>query len=698
MKRFIFIFLLYLISFSVLAQKVNIQLLKTGNPGLSSWQIVDNQNSIIISGSDYLLSDTAAFSLEPNRRYFLKITVSKDPDPNNSLCTLILNGEPLLFIKSDVGAGDHLFPFFTGVKPLNAKIVGGSSTLISSFPWQVYYISGNYRCGGSILSGKWIVTAAHCTKDDSGNPTPASQMFVQVGANNPVNNPNDGKTYAVSQVIVNEGFDSQTLLNDIALLELTDSINFPNAVPIKIVTTDDVDAGAIDPGVMAWITGWGLTHVSPEILPSSLQEVLLPIVSDAQASTVWNSIPATDIMAGYLNGNKDACNGDSGGPLVVPVLGEYKLAGLVSWGSTNCNTYGAYTNVSDFESWIEKNTGIVYNFKPPPPVGDSIICQGTESSQYTIGTVAGATNYEWNLLPSNAGVITGNAGNASVIWNIAYTGPVNVIVRITVNDTVSDWSRLDGNVVLNTKLISQSHDTAICAAKPVILSVNVQGHDLIYTWSKNGQTVQTGTLSELIIDDAAVSNSGTYSCSVSGSCGTVVSDNIQLTVYPLTNITYISPNVEVPFGSDVTLTVNSDGHDLSYQWQKDGASLDNSNTPQYLIQNVNADNIGIYRTTVTGTCGVETSDSVYVYVKRANFKSDPEVFLWPSITSDQFTVALSTEALYNIQIFSSMGKKIREVTNTSYETIVNISSLAKGVYIVVVFNNDFRKTIKVIKE
>jgi hypothetical protein len=482
------------------------------------------------------------------------------------------------------------------------------------------------------------------------------------------------------------------------LLQLTDSINFPNAVPIKIVTNYDVAAGAIDPGVMAWITGWGLTHVSPSILPSSLQEVLLPVVSDAQASTVWSSIPATDMMAGYLNGNKDACNGDSGGPLVVPVLNEYKLAGLVSWGSTNCNTYGAYTNVSDFEAWIQTNTGIVYDFRPPTPVGDSIICQGTESSQYSIGTVAGATNYEWNLLPSNAGVITGNAGNASVIWNISYTGPVNVIVRITVNNKVSDWSRLNGNVVFNTRLISQSRDTAICTAQPVTLFVNVQGHDLIYTWSKNGQTVQSGILSKLTITSATVNNTGTYICTISGSCGTVVSTNIQLTVYPLTNITYISPNVEAPFGSDVTLTVNSEGHDLSYQWQKDGVPLSNSNTSQYLIQNVNASNIGLYRTTVTGTCGVETSDSIYLYVKRANFISDPEVFLWPSITSDQFTVALSTDAVYNIQIFSSMGKKIRELTNSRYQTIVNIRTLAKGVYIVIVYNNDFRKTIKVIKE
>jgi hypothetical protein len=697
MKRFLFISLLYLISFSVLAQKVTIQVLQTKNPGLTAWQIIDNQNITVFSGIEYLQNDTVTFSLDANKRYFLKISVSENTDPGISLCTLCLNGEPILFIKSDVGKGDHLFPFFTGVRSINAKITGGTNAVISDFPWQVYYISGNYRCGGSIISGKWVVTAAHCTINSTGGATPASSMSVRVGLNDP-SNPSDGKTYAVSQVIVNEGFDNQTLLNDIALLNLTDSINYPNSVPIKIVTSDDVAEGAIDPGVMSWVTGWGLTHVSPEVLPTALQQVQLPIISNAQASTVWNSIPATDLMAGYLNGNKDACNGDSGGPLVVPVLGEYKLAGIVSWGSSNCDTYGAYTRASDFETWIQTKTGIDYNFKPPPPVGDSIICQGTESSQYSIPLVAGATTYEWGLLPADAGVITGNDNNASVLWNISYTGPVNVIVRITVNNKVSDWSRLDANVVLNTKLLGQSGDTIICAGQPVTLNVSTQGYNLSYKWSKNGLTMQSGTSAKFYITSATTDDTGDYLCEITGSCGAVISNIINLTVYPLTKITYLSPNVEVPFGNDITLEVNADGHDLVYQWQKDGNVIDNSNTSQLLLPDLNATDIGLYRTTVTGTCGVEISDSIYVYVKKANFTTDPEVFLWPSMTSEEFTVALSNDGLYNVQIFSTMGKKVRELTNCRYQTSINISTLAKGIYIVEVYNTDFRKSIKIIKE
>jgi hypothetical protein len=691
MKNFLLISLFYLISFSLQAQKVTVRLIQTRNACVSDWQILDDQNVSVFSGTGNNGNDSSAFMLEANKYYYLRLSVTEINYRDTSLYSLILNSEPILLIKSGVGLGDHLFPFFTGVKALNAKIAGGTDALISDFPWQVYYISGNFRCGGSIINGNWIVTAAHCTKDDAGAAIPASAMSVKVGANNPAN-PLEGKTYQVSAAIVNEGFNDQTLINDIALLRLTDTINFTNATPVNIVTASDVTAGAITPGVLSWVTGWGYTSVSPDVLPSTLQKVQLPIISTAQAASVWGSaITATDLMAGYLNGNKDACNGDSGGPLVVPVAGEFRLAGIVSWGSPSCNTYGAYTRVSDFDNWILKNTGFL-------PRGDSIVCQGVTSSQYSVIPIPGATNYQWSLVPAGAGTITGNGRNATVLWNAAFTGTVTIILKATVSNKISDWYRLSVIVAPTTKLLSHSADTIICAGHSVSLNVIVIGHDLVYKWSKNGQIIQTGTASKLNISSATINDSGDYSCEISGSCGTVSSGIIKLTVYPVTKITFISPNVEVPFGNNVTLQVNADGHDLVYQWQKNGIAIGNSNSSLLLLSQLNASNIGIYRATVTGTCGIETSDSIYVYVKRANFKGDPEVFLWPTITSNKFEVALSTDVFYNIQIFNTMGKKIRDLPKCRYQTSIDISTLDQGVYIIEVYNSDFRKSIKVIKE
>lgn len=703
MKKFILISLLYLLTLSAMSQKVHVQVIKSEKVLVTKWQVLDEQNQVVADGNNYSTGDSLTFSLEANTKYSLKISVSEAYKKDTTLYLLLLENEPIILVNSDLGQGDHYFPFFTGIRTRETKITGGVSTSITFFPWQIYYISGSFRCGGSIISPDWVVTAAHCTKDDSGNPIPVASMSVKVGSNNPGNNANlnntvDGKRYFVSQVIVHEGYDSQTLLNDIALLKIAGPIDFPNAVPIRRVSTFDVAEGAIIPGVMSTVTGWGRINVTPDILPTNLQKVQLPIVSNFQASVEWGPIPATDLMAGFLNGNKDACSGDSGGPMVVPVLGEYKLAGIVSWGSLSCNTYGAYTRVSDFDTWISTKTGLPSSFAPAVPVGDSVICHGVLSSQYSITDKPAASSFEWKLFPADAGVISGNTASASVMWNLAKTGHVAVMVRVTINNILSDWSYLNVNIVSNTRLIVQSGDTTLCAGQPAVLKVVAEGYKLTYNWSQNGQVVQTGSSDQLVYPNSVASNSGLYRCEISGYCGTLFSMPARLTVHPLTKITFISPDVKVPFGNDITLAVKSEGYNLSYQWEKDGKSLINKNDSTLLLQNLNATDIGLYQTIVTGECGTKTSDTIYVYVTKENSSLQTEVFVWPTITTASFNVALSNDASYTVKIFNSMGKLLKEQTNCRFQTSIDISSMAQGIYIINVFNSSFKKSIKLFKE
>jgi V8-like Glu-specific endopeptidase len=696
MKKILFIPLLWLVQFSIMAQKVSIELIKTENASASEWQVFDEHYRPVFSSYEYFRDDSVFFTLEANMRFFLQISVYEIYNADASLYSLLLNGEPIMLISSKIEPGDHFYPFFTGIKTPEVKITGGTSADISDFPWQVYFESGIYTCGGSIISESWVVTAAHCTKNSNGSAISASDMAVEVGANNP-RNELEGKKYYISEVIVHEGYNNNTLENDLALLKLKEPINIENAKPIKLVSAYNVAEGATDPGVMSWVTGWGLTRVYPATYPTALQKVQLPIVSNETAASVWKNIPSTVIMAGYLNGNKDACNGDSGGPLVVPVSDEYKLAGIVSWGSANCNTYGAYTRVSSFETWIRANTGIEKEYIPPPAVGDTIICQGAESSQYSIEKLPEATAYEWKLYPIDAGVISGNFWNASVLWNMSKTGSVAVMLRVTIDNTVSDWSKLDVNIVQNTKLLSQSSDTTLCAGQPISLNANAEGYKLIYNWYQNNSLVQSGASGQMNIPITSTDNSGNYICEIAGTCGIVFSNNVKLIVLPLTRIAYISPDIEVPFGNDVTLEVNGEGHDLMYQWQKDTELLDNTNTPLIVLHNVNATDIGLYQTTLTGTCGTVLSEKIYVYVRKENSSEEPEVFLWPTIINDEFNVALSNNEYYNIRIFNTLGKLMREQINCSYQSTINVITIPRGVYLIKIYNKNFSKLFKVIK-
>ncbi len=689
-----FIFVL-LMSLPVFSQKVPVQVTKSRIAG-SDWQILDTDFLPVISGSGFPGLDSVSFGLEENRRYYLEVSVLPLNLRETTLFLLYINSEPVLRVNSDVAPGDHLYSFFTGVRQVQGKVTGGVNASITDFPWQVFMEAANYTCGGAIISGDWIITAAHCTEDDFGNLIPASQMDVIVGANNPRSGL-EGKKYFVSKVIRHENFDHTTLNNDIALLQLSAAINYPNATPIRLVSKIDSAAGATDPGVMSWLTGYGLTKVTPATVPTVLQKLQIPIITNSQASSVWPDIAASDMMAGYRSGNKDACNGDSGGPLIVPVDSGFKVAGLVSWGSSNCNTYGAYTRISIFESWISSQTGIEISYVPPVPSGDSIVCKGIASSIYSVGAITGASAYEWQLLPSSAGTIQGSSEQATVTWDPGYIGAATVKLRVTKFNIVSYWSALTVHLAEYNILTGQSGDTTLCAGKPVTLRVDANGYDLNYSWLKDGIQVQTGKSQELVMNNTTTDSTGVYRCNISGSCGDPLSPVIHMTVLPVTVIQKITPDTKTAFGDNVTLEVEAGGHNLIYQWLKDEKQIFDATGPQYLLMNVNASNTGLYKVDISGTCGEVLSNNIYVYTSNSENQTQPEIFVWPTLVSSEFNIALSTDQTYGYRLYSSTGSLIMEKKDCQYKTVINLSDTPGGVYIISVYGSSFRKVIKIIK-
>jgi hypothetical protein len=694
-KVLFFIFVLF-ITLPVFSQKVPVQVTKSSIAAGSDWQILNADFLPVVAGSGFPGLDSVSFGLDVNKRYYLEVSVLPVSRRDTALFLLYINSEPVLLVKSDVSPGDHFYSFFTGVRQVQGKVTGGTNASIADFPWQVFMEAANYTCGGAIISGDWIITAAHCTEDDYGNLIPASQIDIIVGANNPRSGL-EGQKYSVSKVIRHENFDPITLNNDIALLQLSASINYPNATPIRLVSGIDSAAGATDPGVMAWLTGYGLTKVSPPTVPTVLQKLQIPIVTNTQASTVWPDIAPSDMMAGYRAANKDACNGDSGGPLIVPVDNEFKVAGLVSWGSSNCNTYGAYTRISLYESWISSKTGIEISYSPPVPSGDSIVCEGIASSIYSVGSITGASAYEWELQPSSAGSIQANSEQATVTWNLAYIGAATVKLRVTKYNVVSYWSALTVHRAENNSLTGISNDTTLCAGKPVTLAVEARGYNLNYSWLKDGIMIQSGKSPELTMESTTTDSTGVYRCNIAGSCGDPLSPYIHLTVLPVTVLRTITPDTKAVFGDNVTLEVEAGGHNLLYQWLKDEQQLADATGPQYTLMNINASSTGLYKVDITGTCGEVISNNVYLYASQSGDLTGTEIFVWPTLVSSEFNVALSTDQTYGYRLFSSTGRLIREKKDCQYKTVINLSNTPGGVYIISVYGSNFRKTVKIVK-
>uniref|UniRef100_A0A672M6J4 trypsin n=1 Tax=Sinocyclocheilus grahami TaxID=75366 RepID=A0A672M6J4_SINGR len=96
-------------------------------------------------------------------------------------------------------------------------------------------------------------------------------------------------------------------------------------------------------------------------VPDILQEVMIPIVNNSACANAYEArITSNMICAGLLNqGGKDSCEGDSGGPMVSKNGSLWIQSGVVSFGEGCADPRypGVYSRVSQYQDWIENNTG-----------------------------------------------------------------------------------------------------------------------------------------------------------------------------------------------------------------------------------------------------------------------------------------------------------------------------------------------------
>ncbi|XP_030381083.1 transmembrane protease serine 9-like [Scaptodrosophila lebanonensis] len=237
------------------------------------------------------------------------------------------------------------------------RIIGGAP--VSVIPYQaslrllsydnVLFGSGHI-CGGSLISQRVVVSAAHCVLVSESTPMvfrSASEFRLVLGSVSLyVRTP---YVYNVIKVVYNANFDITTMQNDVSLFFMNGLVPLSSTVvyPIALNTIQEPS------GTKCEVTGWGSTYVGGPV-SSVLMGVEVPIVSNAQCAAIYsNTYPGMLCAGNVQNGGVDACQGDSGGPLACNGL----LAGIVSWGYQCAlpGYPGVYTNVSDFVGWIQQN-------------------------------------------------------------------------------------------------------------------------------------------------------------------------------------------------------------------------------------------------------------------------------------------------------------------------------------------------------
>lgn len=227
------------------------------------------------------------------------------------------------------------------------RILGGREAQPGEWPWQVVILN-RYReafCGGTLVAPQWVMTAAHCVR---------RKLYVRLGEHDLAVREGSELDYKVSRAVTHPQYDSTTVDNDVALLQLPEPVEpGPRISPACLP-----EQGASLPvGDSCTIIGWGKERNTHIFGTDILHEAEVPIIASSVCEAVYEDYYITSNMfcAGYRRGRVDSCAGDSGGPLLCHRQGRWHIYGITSFGE-GCGKrgkFGIYAKVSNYRHWVQ---------------------------------------------------------------------------------------------------------------------------------------------------------------------------------------------------------------------------------------------------------------------------------------------------------------------------------------------------------
>jgi hypothetical protein len=315
------------------------------------------------------------------------------------------------------------------------RIINGQPASPGEYPAQgVLRRNGDFICGGTLVSNRYFLTAAHCvTNNANGAEVPTNQFSVTLG-----NVDRDaGQTFAVSAKVRNADYNFETFENDSTLFTLATPAP-PSLEPMRLIAPQETSLWSA--GKQSTLIGWGLTVDGDDSSDSQiLLETTAPMRSDTDCTEAYDDgaggsefHPATMVCAG--DGSTDTCNGDSGGPMMVSDGSFLVLAGLTSWGGpcASDSQPGVYTRLGApaLNAWVRSRVPMaratVSDSTPDP--GQAVTFSATTAHP----GIPAFTHLDWDF--DSDGVTDGGGANPTH----AYPTAGNYIARVTASGTGED--------------------------------------------------------------------------------------------------------------------------------------------------------------------------------------------------------------------------------------------------------------------
>ncbi|KAK9504743.1 hypothetical protein O3M35_008936 [Rhynocoris fuscipes] len=242
------------------------------------------------------------------------------------------------------------------------RIIGGKDTGEHEYPAMVgviaptgSYIENNLICGGTLITRRHIVTAAHCVHTTSGAPVKPEQLRFVLGVHrlSEINYNDPEVMRKAERFITHPKYDKSITSYDLAIVLLEKPVVYSDIIGPACMPT-----GRMYPvGKKLAAIGWGFMDLKAT-KPDALQKVNINVVPPnyCYGYEQFNKEEGFQYCT-HQGDHSGQCVGDSGGPILWrdPDTNRYTLVAAPSFSKAGCIFEPAVvSDITYFIPWIQQ--------------------------------------------------------------------------------------------------------------------------------------------------------------------------------------------------------------------------------------------------------------------------------------------------------------------------------------------------------
>ncbi|MCF8254483.1 MAG: gliding motility-associated C-terminal domain-containing protein [Bacteroidia bacterium] len=252
---------------------------------------------------------------------------------------------------------------------------------------------------------------------------------------------------------------------------------------------------------------------------------------------------------------------------------------------------------------------------------DIISCAGNTVKFISEIVGAGPISYQWN---KDENPILGANSDSLVLSSITLsdTGYYQLYAVSACDTIFSDPARLELDGM--PSIVGSNQVFEKCLLESFLLKVNsTSTSPITFQWNKNGLPILNAIADSLFIPTVAANDTGTYTVTATGLCGTVNSDPSYLQLAPNTSVSKQPSDLTKCIGDDVLL-ISSGLAATKIEWFSVTRGSLNVFSDTLKISSIQANDEDLYFAQISGNCNLVETDTVGLTVRSLPIGTLPD--------------------------------------------------------------------------